>query len=406
MKIKNVDVYGLESSMVRSGYPMQTGEPCDMEYEVENLSYWINNGLKSIIKRLNYIPLPSNKTNIEYHRKTLNEIKEINDTFSIINIRDNYGNINGELIVDNIDLVKILSMKWNKSSTGYAMSANNGLCHRIIIDSQSDTPIDHINNNKLDNRRENLRLISTSDNLKNRRNIKSNKSGVIGVSFSKCKNKWKSHLMINYKQVHLGYFDLFEDAVIARLQGELSYFGEFSPQSYLLENYGLDNPYKDLYSVSYKYNLKIAVNSYLRILKLSNAKSGSGHDCALKGIIVQFDLQYPEYFSPQLQRYKFIDIISSQSKMHKIMSKTLRNEDFAKPLPEQTLDYLNFLIYQGDINEVVNALPSGYLKWMAISSNYLQLKTIYRQRKNHKLSEWREFCKWIETLPMSELITG
>lgn len=143
-----------------------------------------------------------------------------------------------------------------------------------------------------------------------------------------------------------------------------------------------------------------------RALKLSKAPSGSGHDNFLKGIIVQFDLQYPEYFSPQLQRYKFIDIISSQSKMHKIMSKTLRNEDFAKPLPEQTLDYLNFLIYQGDINEVVNALPSGYLKWMGISTNYLQLKTIYKQRKNHKLSEWREFCKWIETLPMSELITG
>ena len=110
-----------------------------------------------------------------------------------------------------------------------------------------------------------------------------------------------------------------------------------------------------------------------RALKLSKAPSGSGHDCALKGIIVQFDLQYPEYFSPQLQRYHWVDIISSQSKMHKIMSKKLRNEDFAKPLPEQTLDYLNFLIYQGDINEVVNALPSGYLKWMGISTNYLQL---------------------------------
>lgn len=143
-----------------------------------------------------------------------------------------------------------------------------------------------------------------------------------------------------------------------------------------------------------------------RATKLSKSPSGSGHDNFLKGIIVQFDLQYPEYFSPQLQRYKFIDIISSQSKMHKIMSKELIREDFAKPIPGDIFDYLNWLISRGDINEVVNALPSGYLKWMGISTNYLQLKTIYRQRRTHKLSEWREFCKWIETLPMSELIIG
>lgn len=143
-----------------------------------------------------------------------------------------------------------------------------------------------------------------------------------------------------------------------------------------------------------------------RALKLSKAPSGSGHDNFLKGIIVQFDLQYPEYFSPQLQRYKFIDIISSQSKMHKLLSRLLMSEDFAMYIPDKILDYVNGLINKGDINEAVNALPSGYLKWMGISTNYMQLKTIYKQRKNHKLSEWREFCKWIEALPMSELITG
>ena len=57
--------------------------------------------------------------------------------------------------------------------------------------------------------------------------------------------------------------------------------------------------------------------------------------------------------------------------------------------------------------EIISNLPSGYLKWMRISTNYLQLKTIYNQRKNHKLIEWKEFCEWIKTLPMAaELIYG
>ena len=143
-----------------------------------------------------------------------------------------------------------------------------------------------------------------------------------------------------------------------------------------------------------------------RAFKLANTPNGSGHNNFLKGIIVQFDLQYPEYFSPQLQRYHWIDIVSSQSKMHRLMSKHLKVEDFALPISLFTLDNLNHYIETQNFRELLNELPSGYLKWMGISTNYLQLKTIYSQRKTHKLEEWREFCKWVETLPMSELITG
>jgi hypothetical protein len=47
----------------------------------------------------------------------------------------------------------------------------------------------------------------------------------------------------------------------------------------------------------------------------------------------------------------------------------------------------------------------GFELWMGISTNYLQLKTIYNQRKHHKLEDWKIFCNWIESLPMNELIT-
>lgn len=153
-----------------------------------------------------------------------------------------------------------------------------------------------------------------------------------------------------------------------------------------------------------------------RANKLAKTPCGSGHNNFLKGIIVQFDLKYPEYFSPQLQRYHWIDIVSSQSKMHKLTSRKLTSEDFTPYTLESSVDLMNQLISSYNsiddeyfkkqtFNQIISNLPSGYLKWMGISSNYLQLKTIYNQRKSHKLTEWREFCAWIETLPMSELIT-
>ena len=156
----------------------------------------------------------------------------------------------------------------------------------------------------------------------------------------------------------------------------------------------------------------------VRSTKLANTPNGSGHNNFLKGIVVQFDLQYPEYFSPQLQRYHWIDIVSSQSKMHKITSRELTSEDFTEDTSGLIVVHLNELIsiYQSAdelgidrkkcFKQIISNLPSGYLKWMGISTNYLQLKTIYSQRRHHKLSEWQSFCDWIETLPMSTLITG
>lgn len=172
---------------------------------------------------------------------------------------------------------------------------------------------------------------------------------------------------------------------------------------------------------------------YNRAKKLANTPSGSGHDNFLKGIIVTFDLQYPEYFSPQLQRYNWIDIISSQSKMHRITSRKLTKEDFTKETSDIVLYHINDLIqiykeFGDDITEeepylledqyftsksqvfnaIISNLPSGYLKWMGISTNYLQLKTIYNQRckHKHKLDEWRIFGEFIQSLPMQEFITG
>lgn len=151
--------------------------------------------------------------------------------------------------------------------------------------------------------------------------------------------------------------------------------------------------------------LELSDSSYDRAKRLSSVKTGTGHDTFLRGIIVQMDIRYPEFFSPQLQRYKFVDIISSQSKMYSLMKRPIEQDDFYDDIHPGTIAILNIFISNGEFDKAINSLPSGYMKWMGISTNFLALKTIYWQRKNHKLQCWRDFCKMIEELPMSYLIT-
>ena len=182
------------------------------------------------------------------------------------------------------------------------------------------------------------------------------------------------------------------------------------------------------------YNLVMEESSALeRGMRLGKVPTGTGHDNYLKGIIVQFDVKYPQYWTPQFQRYSFADIISSQSKMHKLTSvENLReqcNEHVFPTIIEEiatlievynTLDEsaypveyrLNDALIKPfkDKKEVfmaiVSNLPMGYEMWMGISTNYLQLKTIYQQRRNHKLPDWKIFCDFIEELPRFKELIG
>ena len=152
-----------------------------------------------------------------------------------------------------------------------------------------------------------------------------------------------------------------------------------------------------------------------RLVNLSNTKIGEGHDNALNGIIVQFDLYAPLYMWKQLQRYHFLDFISSCSTMH-CLSKFNVAEHCTKDVDKEILNRYQYLLdeYNNSAEKskeqwrtLVASLPSGFVLGATMTTNYRQLKTIYFQRKNHKLSEWHEFCSWCETLPMfKELVLG
>jgi len=149
---------------------------------------------------------------------------------------------------------------------------------------------------------------------------------------------------------------------------------------------------------------------YKRMVKLGNTPIGSGHSNAIKGIIVQFDLKYPNYFTPQLQRYKFLDIISSSSKMHLIQEMNMR-ECFNEYVTPRTKDYMVDL--QNDYNQnpsrqkfmtLLANCPMGIELNMRCSASYTCLRNIYYQRHNHKLLEWKILRDWIKSLPyFSEL---
>lgn len=171
--------------------------------------------------------------------------------------------------------------------------------------------------------------------------------------------------------------------------------------------------------------------SLTRAIQLANTPNGSGHQNFLKGIRVSFDIKYPNYISPELQRYNWIDIVTSSSKMHRLLKMDLDNA-CNKYVAADTIAYMNSLIddynqiYNGKSDwgifflrdgsqidargkndmlyhkwmQIISNCPQGIELFMRVSTNYLQLKTIWHQRKHHKLREdWGAVCEMIENLP-------
>lgn len=167
-----------------------------------------------------------------------------------------------------------------------------------------------------------------------------------------------------------------------------------------------------------------------RTIQLAQAEAGSGHDNFLNGVIVQFDLTFSNKAWVEAERYHFLDFVSSQSTMHRITAFDLDQvyNSYVDPriiaiMKEKTREYNEL---KADIRElrdegkdtttlddvaaqkyleILYSNPAGFRLTARMTTNYRQLKTIYFQRRSHRLPEWRAFCKWIETLPRSEFIT-
>lgn len=139
--------------------------------------------------------------------------------------------------------------------------------------------------------------------------------------------------------------------------------------------------------------------------KLWSCDPGSGHDQSLCGVIVQFDLSLTNKAWVEAERYHWLDFISSQSTMHRI-SKFDLDKQYIDYVDERMIEIMNELKEKynqtqdkDDYLRLLYSNPCGFRLTAAMTTNYRQLKTIYFQRKNHRLPEWRLFCEWIESLP-------
>ena len=147
------------------------------------------------------------------------------------------------------------------------------------------------------------------------------------------------------------------------------------------------------------------------IFNLAQSPVGSGHDNWLNGIIVQFDLTFTNKAWVEAERYHFLDFVSSQSTMHRITKFNL-DKAYIEYTDPRMIEIMQQLVAQYNADptpdnylKVLYSNPAGFKLTAGMTTNYRQLKTIYYQRKNHRLPEWRVFTEWIETLPMfKELI--
>lgn len=156
------------------------------------------------------------------------------------------------------------------------------------------------------------------------------------------------------------------------------------------------------------------------VVSLAQSKPGSGHDNFLKGIVVQFNLCMSNKAWVEAERYHWLDFVSSCSTMHCITNMNI-HKCCNSYVYRTTIDFLERDIedYNGMTAEEKNSdegkelylkilynVPAGFELTARMTTNYLELKTIYRQRRNHRLPDWHMFCDWVESLPDSHLITG
>ena len=157
------------------------------------------------------------------------------------------------------------------------------------------------------------------------------------------------------------------------------------------------------------------------------ANAGTDHRKFMRMSPVYVRITAPLYWWKEFDTYKVGTVANSCSTMHKIQAKEFTMDDFScEHLMGGYLEQMRRII--DDLNnarkyftvgdqffspgnkrdwwQMIQLLPSSYNQTRNVMMNYEVLANIYKSRKDHKLDEWRSFCKWIETLPYSELITG
>ena len=196
---------------------------------------------------------------------------------------------------------------------------------------------------------------------------------------------------------------------------------------------GCDHPDRCMYYS----NFYLGKNDHALMQRLANA--GTDHRKFMRMMPIYVRITAPLYWWKEFDTYKVATVANSCSTMHKIAEKEFTWDDFSYEHLFRVRDcklgeYAPTLVLETTINalnywrerylvalkteeetglpakdiwwQMIQLLPSSYNQTRNVMMNYEVLANIYKSRKNHKLDEWRDFCKWIEELPYSELIVG
>ena len=159
-----------------------------------------------------------------------------------------------------------------------------------------------------------------------------------------------------------------------------------------------------------------------RLVK-ATLKGNTAHHQFLTGVRVNFDLTFTNKAWVEAERYRFLEFVSSQSTMHRITKFDLDGQyiEYVDPriieIMKEKVERYNRLVelrpetlipeYEDEIKEayleILYSNPAGFKLTARMTTNYRCLRNIYIQRRNHRLPEWRVFCRWIETLPYANL---
>ena len=190
----------------------QIGTYNTLEESVKELDNYINIFKLNIVKEINSVPI----------------IRNENEQAILILYNKNKEKI-GETIVDDNIYYKLMEYKWsfNNNKVSGFVEDNKVYLHRYVMNYDGLDYVDHINNNSLDNRKCNLRIVTPKQNSMNKSSAKNSSSKYIGVTWCKRVNKWTSIIKVNDKNKHLGYFIHEIDAAKKRDEMTLFYFKEY-----------------------------------------------------------------------------------------------------------------------------------------------------------------------------------
>lgn len=139
-------------------------------------------------------------------------------------------------------------------------------------------------------------------------------------------------------------------------------------------------------------------------------KDNQAHGQFLSGIRVAFDVRATNKWFVEAERYRFLSFVSSQSTAHRIAKFDL-DKSYCEYVDPLMIERMKELVreYNSDPTpenylKLLYSNPAGFKLTARMTTNYRCLRNIYKQRKNHKLPEWKEFCKWIETLPAADIL--